>query len=375
MTRNVFVIGLNDLNAERLKRLRSVEDVEFHGLVEPAKVYDTQEFDIAEMLADSEEVLDNFDGSIDAIVGYMDFPVSTMLPLKICSPLWVGLGAGKWCSYGNTGDQPGDQRWDDSGSLVFDTAPLAAPLEIAGDANLTICFSVDQPVAVAAARLIDVATDGAGTRVSYGVLNLTHRDSHEHPEALVPGEVYTATIAFKHVAQTFRAGHRIRLSVSTEYFPVTWPAPEPVTMTLFLDQCRLDLPVRHDDGTRENAYDGPRSAPLLDLVVETPPTYEWSVREDRSRGTFSVEVMEHEGAAEISEQGLWLLGEARETYTFTPGQQLSAAGRLSWTHEMRREGWSIRTLSETTFTATPQDFVIKARLRAWEGDTKVFEHS
>jgi len=81
MTRNVFVIGLNDLNAERLKRLRGVEDIEFHGLVEPAKVYDTQEFDIPEMLADSEKVLDNFDGSIDAIVGYMDFPVSTMLPI------------------------------------------------------------------------------------------------------------------------------------------------------------------------------------------------------------------------------------------------------------------------------------------------------
>jgi len=81
MTRNVFVIGLNDLNAQRLKRLRGVEDIEFHGLVEPAKVYDTQEFDIPEMLADSEKVLDNFDGSIDAIVGYMDFPVSTMLPI------------------------------------------------------------------------------------------------------------------------------------------------------------------------------------------------------------------------------------------------------------------------------------------------------
>jgi len=81
MTRNVFVVGLNQLNAERLKRLRGVEDVTFHGIVAPEKVYDTQEFDIPAMLAEAETVLDNFDGSIDAIVGYMDFPVSTMLPL------------------------------------------------------------------------------------------------------------------------------------------------------------------------------------------------------------------------------------------------------------------------------------------------------
>jgi len=296
-------------------------------------------------------------------------------PLTISSPLWVGLGAGKWCSYGKTGDQPGDQRWDDSGSLVFDTAPLTAPVEIAGDANLSLCFSVDQPVALAAARLVDVAPDGAGTRVSYGVLNLTHRDSHEHPEALVPGEVYTAVIPFKHVAQTFRAGHRIRLSLSTEYFPVTWPAPERVTMTIFPDRCRLHVPVRHDDGTRESAYDGPRSAPLLDLAVDSPPAYEWHVCEDRGRGRFSVEVLEHDGAVEITRQGVWLSGDGRELYEFDPDDSRSVIAKLSWTHEMRRAGWHVRTFTETTFTATGEDFVIAARLRAWEGETQVYEQT
>ncbi|KAF0676641.1 ATP-grasp domain-containing protein [Profundibacterium mesophilum] len=81
MTRNVFVVGLNDYNAERLKTLRMVEDVVFHQLLTPAQVYETQEFDIPSMLAEAEATLDAFDGSIDAIVGYMDFPVSTMLPL------------------------------------------------------------------------------------------------------------------------------------------------------------------------------------------------------------------------------------------------------------------------------------------------------
>lgn len=81
MTKNVFVLGLNDFNAERLARLRDVDDVRFHGLVDPKKVYDTQEFDIPEMLAEAEETLSSFNDSIDAIVGYMDFPVSTMLPI------------------------------------------------------------------------------------------------------------------------------------------------------------------------------------------------------------------------------------------------------------------------------------------------------
>jgi len=81
MTRNIFVVGLNDLNAERLTRLRGVEDVVFHPLLTSEAVSDTQEFDIPAMLAEAEAALDAFDGSIDAIVGYIDFPVSTMLPL------------------------------------------------------------------------------------------------------------------------------------------------------------------------------------------------------------------------------------------------------------------------------------------------------
>jgi len=53
----------------------------------------------------------------------------------------------------------------------------------------------------------------------------------------------------------------------------------------------------------------------------------------------------------------------------------SVTAHLSWTHEMRRAGWSIRTLTETTFTATQRHLVIKAHLRAWDGETEVFEHS
>ncbi|MFO7756900.1 MAG: ATP-grasp domain-containing protein [Roseovarius sp.] len=81
MTKNVFVVGMNKLNADRLKRLRGVEDVEFHPLLTSEAVSDTQDFDIPAMLAEAEATLDAFDGSIDAIVGYIDFPVSTMLPL------------------------------------------------------------------------------------------------------------------------------------------------------------------------------------------------------------------------------------------------------------------------------------------------------
>ncbi|PQO23483.1 peptidase S15 [Rhodobacteraceae bacterium WD3A24] len=293
--------------------------------------------------------------------------------LTIASPLWVGLGGGKWCSYANPGDLPVDQRRDDAGSLVFETAPLAEPFEMAGDPDLTLCFSVDRPVALVAARLVDVAPNGAATRVSYGLLNLTHRDSHETPEALTPGEIYTVQVPFKHVAQTFRAGHRIRLSLSTNYFPLCWPAPEAVTMTVYPARCRFGLPARREADQPQPRFGPPRAATPLELVTDQPPAYEWQVVEDRSTGRFRVEILEHQGTSAIPAQGLTITSEGREIYEFDDHDHHSPRNRISWTHEFSRGDWHIRTLSDTEFWATPENFVIRARLRAWETGRLVHE--
>ncbi len=79
--KNVFVVGLNDFNLEMLRHLRGADEIEFHRLLDPALFYDTEEFDIPGMIEQATAQLEAFGGSIDGIAGYMDFPVSTMLPL------------------------------------------------------------------------------------------------------------------------------------------------------------------------------------------------------------------------------------------------------------------------------------------------------
>ena len=278
----------------------------------------------------------------------------------VSSPLWVGIGAGKWCSYAHPGDQPIDQRRDDSGSVVFQTDPLEVAVEILGDARLTLRFTVDRPVAMVAARLVDVAPDGAATRVSYGVLNLTHRESHEKPEALVPDRKYTAEINFKHVAQIFRAGHRIRLSLSTSYFPICWPSPEPVRLTLFPGDCEFTLPLFRASDLEAPAYDPPRIAPPLDAPFDLSPHYTWNVVEDRSTGRMRIEIVEHEGEAIVPDNDLWISGVGREVYEFDPEDVASVVACLSWTHELRRNAWRVRTVTETTVSASGAAFHVEA---------------
>jgi predicted acyl esterase len=94
-------------------------------------------------------------------------------------------------------------------------------------------------------RLNEVAPDGSSLRVSYGLLNLTHRDSHEEPTPIVPGQRYTVRIKLNDAAHAFRRGHRIRLAVSSSYWPIAWPSPEHADLKLFTGASRLVLPVRH----------------------------------------------------------------------------------------------------------------------------------
>ncbi|MFO7718698.1 MAG: CocE/NonD family hydrolase, partial [Desulfohalobium sp.] len=187
--------------------------------------------------------------------------------MSIQSPLSVGLFAGKWCSYAEETDLPWDQREEDGGALVFDTSPLEGDIEILGAPAVELDLSADKPVAQVAVRLSDVAPNDRATRVTFGILNLTHRNGHEHPSPLVPGRTYRVRVPLNVVGQRFPRGHRIRLAISSSYWPLAWPAPEPARLTLFLADSRLFLPKRSreaQNGKGLRDLGRPREAPGVD---------------------------------------------------------------------------------------------------------------
>ena len=108
-------------------------------------------------------------------------PTSIAPTLSIAGVQTTGRAAGAWCAYAGPTELPPDQRPDDAVSLVFDSTPLAEPLEILGLPMVTLELSVDQPLAIVAVRLCDVDPEGASSLITRGVLNLTHRDSREAP--------------------------------------------------------------------------------------------------------------------------------------------------------------------------------------------------
>ncbi len=134
--------------------------------------------------------------------------------LKLQSPLNVGQAGGEWMGAGCPGENATDQRIDDALSLTFDTPPLSSALEILGAPELDLWIASDKPVAQIGVRLIDLAPDGSALRVSYQVLNLTHRDSHAEPTPLEPGKRYRVPVKLNDCGHRFAVGHRIRVSIS-----------------------------------------------------------------------------------------------------------------------------------------------------------------
>jgi hypothetical protein len=295
------------------------------------------------------------------------------MPLTLRSPETLGLYAGRWCPYQVTPDLPLDQRLEDGGALVFDTDPLPARVELLGAPVADLELAVDRPVALLAARLSDVAPGGAATRVSYGLLNLTHRESHAHPTPLEPGRRYRVRLQLNDVGQAFPAGHRIRLALSTAYWPTAWPAPEPVTLTLFTGASALTLPVRPPDPADAALPPLPpvETAPPLSVTAFEAARTERDVRHDVVTGDVTLDWIQDSGRHRYDDVDLTMHTVAADRFTIRPEDPLSARAEVAWTVRLARGDWQVETRTRTVLTATRHTFELVATLEALEGDRPV----
>ena len=65
---------------------------------------------------------------------------------------------------------------------------LDEPFELLGKPVARLTLSCDRPAALLAVRLCELLPDGGSLLITRGILNLCHRESHEHPQPLEPGK-------------------------------------------------------------------------------------------------------------------------------------------------------------------------------------------
>jgi hypothetical protein len=292
----------------------------------------------------------------------------------------VGVAGGRWCSFGVEGDLPGDQREDDARALTFDSPPLTSRLEILGAPVVLLTLAVDRSAVQVAVRLEDVAADGASTRVTYGLLNLTHRDGHEWPEPLVPGRRYAVRIPLNDVAYVFPAGHCIRLAISSGYWPIVWPAPEPVTVTVVAGLSALQLPerpARPEDGGLAPFPEPEAAPPLEDAELERGGVRRTVKRNAATGETAITTTMDLTPDGEVARLRVTPIdlefGHAvEERHRIRDGDPLSARAEVVHRTVMRRGAWSVRIETRTECVADRRAFRVRAELDAFEGDVRIY---
>ena len=293
----------------------------------------------------------------------------------LSSPQDCGSGCGEFFPLKADGEMAGDQRHDDSGSLVFDSGKLQQPIEILGRPKLRLKLAIDKPLGNIAVRLNDIHPRGEVSRVSWGVLNLAHRNGNESPEPMVPGRTVAIEIELNECGYRFMRGHKMRVAISTAYWPMIMPPPERVTATINLGQdAFIELPVR----AGVDVYEMPEPAdenPLPEYKMHQPELSRRWVERNFQTGESHYRVIDDSGEIEIPGHGLCTRHRHDERWTIAVDDPLSYRSESRYSCWMRRGDWSIHTEAESEFRCDADNFFIKATLRAYEGEELVHERS
>ncbi len=293
------------------------------------------------------------------------------LSKAIASPHHCGAAGGEYCAIWLGPELPGDQRCDDALSACFDSPALEQTMDIVGAPQVRLALSADKPQAQIAVRLNHVHPDGASTRITYGVLNLSHRNSHATPAPLSPGESVNITLDLDHIAYRVPAGHIVRLAISTAYWPLVWPSPDSATLTLNTGE--LSLPVRQTAGKDEWAFPPPDAEAPWETVTLRDENHVRQSQTDHTTGEVHLIIEDDFGKVEDADHGLITSSVARERWSIHPDDPLSARGKLHWSDELGRGAWSVRTETYSEMWSDAETFFLIARVEAYEGGTLIYE--
>ncbi len=292
--------------------------------------------------------------------------------LTICSPQDCGTAAGEVFTLKPDAEMPGDQRLDDAGSLCLETAVLDAPLEILGRPNIALRVAIDQALGNLAVRLVDVHPDGTAFRVSWGVINLAHRQGNENPMSMTPGECVDIELALDECGYRFLPGHRVRLSISTAYWPMIMPPPAPVTASITAGVASyLQLPVR-GSGDDCEVPEPTDPSPLPAYKNHRPARHQRRVERDLQNQYSRYVVVDDTGEDELP-HGLCVRHQHESAWEIGWHDPLSARSHSTYQCWMQRDGWVVRTESYSEWHCDASNYYIRATVKAYEGEELVSE--
>jgi len=299
-----------------------------------------------------------------------------ILQILICGAVVITLtrlGGRSWAATPRATDRMRAQRGDDALSVCFDTPVLDSALTLLGAAELVMTLSSSTPQGQIFARLCDVHRDGASTRIAHGMLNLAHRQGPAQPAAMTPDQRFEVTFRLDQTSYVVPEGHRLRLALSTAYFPFVWPSPEPVCLTLH-SGC-LSLPL-HEGGcpdAPEATFGPPEALPGWPGETLRSGSYNRQINSCLASGLVSLTITSDSGRARDPRHGLITDSHASEVWSIHPDDPLSARADITWQQSFERDDLKIDIETGASMTSDKTAFFLTGYIRAFEEGEPVFE--
>ncbi|MGW8875238.1 CocE/NonD family hydrolase [Streptomyces mirabilis] len=301
-------------------------------------------------------------------------------PVLVRSPQHTGVDAGRFRPVGNDADLPPNQREEDARSVCFE---FEVPGEtwVLGRPRVRLRLTSHSPWGQVIARVCDVAADGSSTLVTRGALNLSARYGPDQAVSWKPGSTEDVVFDLTATGYAFPSGHRIRLSLSSAYWPWIWPQPGSAA-GFVLDPAgsSLELPVRARESDPRITFEEPEQSEPLGVTSAATldePRPERLVARDVARGEWRLEVDPRQDATRVHPDGLECTEDARDTYTIDESDPLSARTRSTRSIRLHRPElpWDARVETRSELSCDAREFITSNELICKDGNEVVFHRT
>jgi len=284
------------------------------------------------------------------------------------TPPHCGSAGGEWCPLDGGGTAPefqADQQADDLLSVCFETASLTEEVTLVGLGEVCLDIALQDAPALLAIRLCEVREDGVSARVTFGLLRVVR------PPGVAAGQFFSVRCDLKSVAYVFARGRRIRLALSSTYWPMAWPEARPPGLLIRPASVHVRLPGLPPAAEAPAPFGVPVQAAPLPHEVLAPASDTRAMNHDASTGSFCLEVAGNRQTTRLGE--LVFGGTSTETYRIGMAGAVAAQARFRRVGFMQRPGWDVRLETSVEIGLTADGLTMQSSYTAFEAGAAIFE--
>ena len=296
----------------------------------------------------------------------------------------VGVAAWNSCGGGLPWGQPLDQRADNARSIVYDwpvaemtDLPLDAPLDLLGNASVTLRVASDRAYGHVSVKLCDVAPDGSSTLITRGMIDLTHVGCWPadpagavggSPSLLTPGEWIDVEIGFEATTWRLVPGHTLRLAIAGTDWPNCWPPAGSLTLSVDTAAVSLQLPIVM--GLVDSTHDFAAGRGPSDDEAEG---VEWSVHHDVLQR--ETRVVTRYGDTYDGLHGATITDDYRGELGVSTTDPANAWARGTSSFEIAWPEVTVRTEAQLSVQSSATSIEATISLTVWDGTYQIAERT